>query len=199
VRDQILAFLFAGHETTASNIGFTLWKILENPEIEQKVREELQSVLGSEAPSYETLFRLTYLRKVVYEALRLYPAASMFVRQAVSDVEVAGHRFRKGSLFILAPYVIHRRPELWPDPLRFDPDRFNEPPNSGETTRYFAFGAGPRVCIGEQFAVLEAQLVIARLLQTLDLKLVPGEPVRELFRGTLQPSGLTVAVSRRAH
>ena len=196
VRDQILAFLFAGHETTASNIGFTLWRILGDPSIEAKVRAEIDEALGGSPATYDQLPKLAYLRKVIYEALRLYPPASMFVRQSIEDVEISGHLLKKGSIFILTPYVVHRNPELWSNPETFDPERFASPPNQ-PVARFFSFGAGPRVCIGEQFAIAEAQIVIATLLQKLDFELLSSPPVGELFRGTLQPSVLPVRVSAR--
>lgn len=199
IRDQILSFLFAGHETTANNILWTLSLILRHPEVRARIQEEIETVLGATGETVpitiDKLNELTCLRQVSYESLRLYPPVSMFVREAAEDVVISGVRIAKKSIIIISPFLVHRRADLWSEPERFDPSRFTEiPKRQNKPTHFLAFGSGPRACIGEQFAVLEALAVISGLLRNADLELLRAEEPRLIFRGTLCPDLIEVRV-----
>jgi cytochrome P450 len=199
IRDQILAFLFAGHETTANNIAWTLYLVLSHPGVERALRSEMDQVFPPGAKvTVAGLEQLKLLRQVIYESLRLYPPAAMFVREATEDVEILGRRLAKGSMIFLSPFVIQRRTDLWSDPLRFDPSRFETLPKKNETPlRFLAFGAGPRACIGEQFAIIEAQIVMLALLRSLDIRLLTTKQPELHFNGTLRPRELLARILKR--
>jgi cytochrome P450 len=177
IRDQVLVFLLAGHETTAGALTFTLHLLGRHPEIQERV-----------ATGDPDLVRATVL-----EGMRLYPPAHTTERRASVDTEIAGHRIVRGTPVLVSPWVTHRHPGFWPDPERFDPERF-----LGEHDRpryaYFPFGGGPRSCIGEHFAMLEATVLLGTLLaryrvESLDARmrleplitLRPAEPVRAVL------------------
>ena len=162
LRDEVLTMLLAGHETTSLALSWTYYLLSQHPEVEHGIVDEVDRVIGDERPSFAHLDRLTCTRQAIQEALRLYPPAWGFSRQALGDDEIGGYRVPKGALVFLIPFVIHRRPQLWPDPERFDPDRFT-PEQESERPRfaYIPFGGGPRGCIGNQFAMVEAQLIVA--------------------------------------
>lgn len=179
VRDELVTFFLAGHETTALALTWTWYLLSLHPAAEAKLQEELREVLGSRTPTQEDAERLVYTRMVLQESLRLYPPAySISSRRAVADDEVSGTRIPKGSYVFVMPWVLHRHRSLWKDPERFDPERF-EPEASAARNRYayLPFSAGPRVCIGAGFAMLEATLLLATLAQRFQPRLAPGFPV----------------------
>jgi cytochrome P450 len=199
IRDQILAFLFAGHDTTANNLSWTLYLLLKNPAVQDELRQELESLLPvTEAPDLKQLAELPAMRRVVYESLRLYPPAPIFVREAIEDVDLSGYRMRKGGILFISPYVIQRRADLWPEADGFIPGRFKEElPKKQGPLKFIAFGYGARACIGEQFALMEAQAALVTILRSLKLELeTPGE-AGLLFNGTLRPTPLEARVERR--
>ncbi len=188
IRDEVTTIYLAGHETTAVTLAWAWYLLSKSPGIARGVREEVGRVLGDRTPGIEDLKDLTYTRTVLDETLRLYPAAWMVSRKAVGEDEIGGYPIPAGQKIILSPYVTHRREELWPNPKGFDPDRFT-PGNGDGRPRfaYFPFGGGPRLCIGQNFALMEATLVVAMVMQRYRLDLVPGRTVAPNPKGTLRP------------
>lgn len=196
--DQILTLYIAGHETTANLLSWTFMLLGQHPEIEARLHAELDEVLGGRPPTYEDAARLPYTLKVIKESLRLYPVAVFFGRAPIEDLIIEGYRFRKGQICLLSPYVIHRNPELFPEPEHFDPERFTpEKEKKLPRNTYIPFGNGPHVCIGQFFALLEAQLVLAHLCQNLSISLLPGQDIRKVTLATLTPSPFHIKVTRR--
>ncbi|MBT2459635.1 cytochrome P450, partial [Streptomyces sp. ISL-86] len=176
LREQVLIFLLAGHETTATSLAFALHLLARHPEQQTRAREEISRVLGDRTPEAADLDRLPYLTQVLKEAMRLYPAAPVIGRQAVAASEVGGHTIPAGADVILAPWVTHRHPGYWPDPDRFDPDRFT-PEAEAERPRYawFPFGGGPRACIGQHFSMLESVIALAMILRSYEFEVVDAD------------------------
>ncbi|BCK72289.1 cytochrome P450 [Streptomyces libani subsp. rufus] len=189
VREQVLIFLLAGHETTATSLAFTLHLLARHPEEQTRVRDELDRVLGDRTPTAADLDRLPYLTQALKESMRLYPAAPVISRRAVAAAEIGGYRIPAGADVVVAPWVTHRDPELWPDPERFDPRRFDpEPEAARHRYAWFPFGGGPRACIGQHFSMLESVLALAVLLRGYELDAVDEEvPVSAGI--TLQATG----------
>jgi cytochrome P450 len=199
IRDEVLTIFFAGHETTASTLSWTWYLLSQYPEVEARMVAELADVLGGRMPTFEDFPRLVYTRRVVDEVLRLYPPAWMFARTVLEDDEVCGYHVPAGSMLMLSPYVTHRNPAYWDAPETFDPDRFL-PERVAERPKYayFPFGGGPRLCIGRDFALMEAVLVIAVIAQQYQLRLAPGREVHAQPIATLRPRpGVFVNISRR--
>ncbi|MEV6399000.1 cytochrome P450 [Streptomyces sp. NPDC051907] len=173
IRDQVLIFLLAGHETTATSLGFALHLLARHPECQKQAREEVAAVLAGRVPGAADLDALPYLTKVLKEAMRLYPAGPVIGRRAVEAVEIDGFRIPAGADVIVAPWVTHRHPRYWDDAERFDPERFT-PEAEKERPRYawFPFGGGPRACIGQHFSMLESVLALAMILQEYELDAV---------------------------
>jgi len=200
LRVEVTTFLLAGQETTSLALTWTFYLLSQHPAIRERLEAELDGALGGREPAYEDLPNLPFTRRVIDEAMRLYPPAWGFSRQALGDDELGGYRLPRGWLAFLMPYVLHRHPTYWPDPDRFDPDRFL-PERSADRPKfaYLPFGAGPRQCIGNQFALLEAHLSVATLAQTYRLHLVPGHPVEPWPLITLRPRfGMPMTIERRA-
>ncbi len=201
LRDEAMTIFLAGHETTANALTWTWYLLAQNPEAETKLHAELDAVLGGRAPTAEDLPRLPYTEQVLAEAMRLYPPAWVLGRRALADYEVGGYRVPAGSIVLLSQYVMHRDARYFPDPLRFDPERWTP---EAKATRpqfsYFPFGGGPRRCIGEGFAWLEGILVIATLAQRWRMRLVPSHPVALQPMVTLRPKyGMRMTLERRTN
>lgn len=169
IRDQILIFLIAGHETTSTALTFALWLLGHHPTDQGQVRDEVGG-LGA-TPSASDLHNLTFTTMVLKEAIRLYPSAPIANRLASEDDVVDGYRVRRGQLVIYSPWVTHRRGDLWPDPLTFDPLRFT-PENEAARHRlaWIPFGHGPRGCIGQRFAMLESVAVLANIVANFSIE-----------------------------
>ncbi|MFD3696482.1 cytochrome P450 [Streptomyces sp. NPDC058646] len=176
LRDQVLIFLLAGHETTATSLAFSLHLLARHPEQQDRAREEISRVLGDRTPEAADLDRLPYLTQVLKEAMRLYPAAPVIGRRAVAATQVGGHTVPAGADVILAPWVTHRHARYWPDPDRFDPERFT-PEAEAQRPRYawFPFGGGPRACIGQHFSMLESVIALAMILREYEVEAVDTE------------------------
>jgi cytochrome P450 len=189
-RQEVLTMLLAGYETTASGLTWTLYLLGQYPAVQEQVRAELRQVLGGKVPGVEDFPRLPVLRRVLDEALRLYPPAWMYSRRAVERDELSGYTLPKGASIIICPYVTHRHPAFWDSPDTFDPERFL-PERSKERIQgaYFPFGNGPHICIGNQFALTEAQLFLATLLSRYAVRLVPGTEVTPEALFALHPRG----------
>ncbi|MFD0201552.1 MULTISPECIES: cytochrome P450 [Saccharothrix] len=200
LHDELVTVMLAGHETTASTLGWTFHLLDRHPEIKERVRAEARSVLGDRMPEYEDLHGLRYTSMVVEEVMRLYPPVWILTRVAQADDEVGGYFVPKGSDVLVSPYTLHRHPAFWDRPDRFDPERFN-PDTTHNRPRYayIPFGAGPRFCVGNHLGMMEATFTIAMIARELDLRTVPDydvvpEPMLSLrIRG-----GLPMTVHRVA-
>jgi enediyne biosynthesis protein E7 len=175
MRDELVTLLLAGHETTASTLGWTLHLLSHHPEVTERLRAEVLDVVGDRAPGFADLERLTYTSMVLQEAMRLYPPVWILTRNAQGDDEIGGYHVPAGSDVLICPYTLHRHPALWDEPTRFDPGRF-DPARTANRPRYayIPFGAGPRFCVGNHLGLLEATLVLVTLVRDLRLVAVPG-------------------------
>ncbi|MFI9307997.1 cytochrome P450 [Streptomyces triculaminicus] len=178
LHDELVTLLLAGHETTASTLGWTFHLLDRHPEARARVREEAVTVLGDRTPRYEDLRRLTYTTAVVQEAMRLYPPVWILPRRAQGADDVDGWEVPPGSDVLICPYTLHRHPDFWDAPERFDPDRFG-PDGGGDRPRYayLPFGAGPRFCVGSNLGMMEAVFVTAAVVRELTLSTPPGHRV----------------------
>jgi cytochrome P450 len=200
LRDELVTLVIAGHETVAACLTWTAHLLAGAPDVQARVHAELDAVLEGRPPTWADLPRLTYLRACVDEALRLYPPAWVLTRQALEADALGDVELAPGTLVIISPWLLHRRAASWPDPQRFDPGRFVDDP--GAATRagaYLPFGAGPRLCLGREFALVEAVLVLATLLRDARFARPPGVPVPGVEAlVTLRPrGGLPLLFSRR--
>jgi cytochrome P450 len=187
-RDEIVTIFFAGHETTAATMAWAFYLLSGHPEVEERLRAEVSSVLNGRAPAFADLRRFVYMQQVLNEILRLYPAAYLFAREAVVDDVLDGYPIPAKTLIFISPYVAHRDPKFWPDPERFDPERFTpEQVASRPRHVYYPFGEGPHVCIGNNFALMEMQLILSTALQRFRLRLLPGHPIALKPEATLRP------------
>jgi cytochrome P450 len=175
---EVLTLLLAGHETTALALAWTWYLLDTHPEVEQRLHTELRDALGDNKPTVDDLPHLPYLRMTLEETLRLYPPAWSFLRHAVAADTLGGYRVPKRALVLISPYTMHRHPAFWERPEAYDPERFT-PDRSVSRPRfaYVPFGGGPRQCIGNSFALTEAQLVLATVAQHYRLRMVPGQVV----------------------
>jgi cytochrome P450 len=209
-RDEAVTLFNAGHDSTSAGLAWTCYFIARNPGVQSRLREELDTVLGGRVATFEDLPRLTFADTVVKESLRIFPPTPALInRQAVTEVEVGGYQLPPGSLVILSPYVTQRDSRWFPEPERFDPDRFAH----GRLEKipeyaYFPFGAGPHVCIGNTFAMMEITLVVTTLVQRFHLELMPGQEnlapelkvsLRPMGGGSIQPVALLPAAPAGAH
>jgi len=199
LRNEVAVMMFAGHETTSVTLTWACYLLSQNPEAEARLHAELDQVLGGRAPAIADLPRLPYTRAVIDETLRLYPPAFGITRQSIKADEFGGYRIPANSSLTLVFYNVHRDARFWSEPERFDPDRFTPERSAGRPPfAYLPFGAGPRQCIGNQFALTEAQLVLATLAQRYQLRLVPGHTVMPNPIFTLRTShGLPMTAQRR--
>jgi cytochrome P450 len=199
VSDNVLTFLAAGHETTGIALAWIIYLLALSPPAEQAVLDELRRVVGGAPVARETLGRLTFTQAVVHEALRLYPPAPFIGRQALGRDDLAGHAVREGTQILISPWIVHRHRELWPEPDAFMPHRFLD----GALDRlqrgaYLPFGLGPRVCIGQGFAVQEIMTVLATILPAFSFRISAPETIFPLARITLRPqAGMAMLVRPR--
>lgn len=190
LRDDMMTLVLAGHETTATALAWVFHLLARHPDVEDRLAAEIETVLSGRTPSAADLGALTYTEAVLNESMRLYPPVWALPRVALEDDEVSGHRIPRGDTVLLVPYVTHRHPDFWSDPERFDPDRFL-PENAGSISRwaFVPFGAGQRQCIGNHFAVMEAKIVLAMVMQRFRLRSRPGVEVVPNPYLTLRPRG----------
>jgi len=199
LRDELITMFVAGHETTAVLLTWLFHILSSEPEWETRLVDEVISVLQGRQPGFEDLSNFPTLRMAIDETLRLYPPIWITNRNAVQDDVICGYRIQAGEVAGIAPYVTHRLPEYWPDPERFDPLRFS-PEMSASRPRfaYLPFGGGPRQCIGNNFALVEAQLIFATLAPRYRLVAAPEYPVMLAPSATLRPkNGLWMRVEKR--
>ena len=201
LRNEVMTLFLAGHETTAIALSWACCLIAQNEEIEAKLAEELRTVLGGRAPTPDDLPRLRYTEMVLKETLRLYPAVWGIGRRAVAECELGGYRVPAGTNIFILQWRTQRDARFFPEPERFDPERWAEDPvRSGKIPRfaYFPFGGGPRVCVGASFAMMEATLLLAMVQQKYHLELVPGHPIELFATVTLRPKhGIRVIAKHR--
>lgn len=200
VRDEAVTLVVAGHETVASAMEWAAHLLAAHPDWQRRVAAEASDVLGAGAVGLAEIGHLRTARAVLDETLRLYPPAWVITRRATADDELSGHRLPAGTLVIISPWVRHRDGGAWADPDRFDPARFLDRAEGGRPdTAYLPFGAGPRLCIGREFALLEATLLVARLAQRWELAPLSGDRVRPHPRVTVRPrGGLRLQLSERS-
>ena len=199
VRDETVTLLLAGHETTANLLTWTWYLLARNPDVEARLHAELDEVVGDRPVTPADLPDLVYTGRVVNEALRLYPPVWAMGRRAIVDQEIGGYAIKTGSIVAVNPYVMHHDPRFFPDPYRFDPDRWtDEQRRARPKYAYFPFGGGPRLCLGESFAWNEARLVLAAFARRWRLRLEPGRRVEPAPGLTLRPKhGMRMRVERR--
>lgn len=191
VRDELVAFMVAGHETAASAMTWALWLLAGEQAAQDRAIAEVREVLGNRPVEVADLPRLSYLRAVIDEAMRLYPPVWLVTRRAMEPDVLNGREIPEGALVIMTPYLAQRDPAVWPEPERFDPERFLGERRGGaaDDAAYWPFGLGPRMCVGKDFAYLEATAVLASLLQRVRVDRVPGEPdPRAVPLVTLRPA-----------
>jgi cytochrome P450 len=199
LRDETITLFLAGHETTANTLSWTWWLLAQNPAVEKKFHEELDGVLGGRAPTVDDLPKLTYLSQVLTESLRLYPTAWGMARLAAEEHEIAGYPVRPGYGVAFAQWVIHRDARWFDAPLEFRPERWeNGLAKQLPRFAYFPFGGGPRQCIGNTFALMEAGVVLATVGQRFRFALAPDHKVTPLASITLRPkNGIQVRLEAR--
>ncbi|MCF0040932.1 cytochrome P450 [Dyadobacter fanqingshengii] len=176
IRDEAITMFAAGHETSATGLSWLLLELSKQPEIVAKIRQE--SAIFTNVPTFEQLMQMPYTRQVVEEGLRLYPPAWTMTRESIVDQEIEGFHVKPGTSVFLSVFELHRNPNLWKDPLTFNPENFS-PENAKERPKfnYLPFGAGPRICIGQQFAMMEMQLILAALIKRFDFEADPAHAV----------------------
>jgi cytochrome P450 len=199
LRDEVITLFLAGHETTALALSWTWWLLAQHPQVEAKLHAELDAVLDGRTPTLEDLPKLPYTDHVITESMRLYPPAWGMARLAIEDAEIGGYTIRKGCGVSLSQWVVHRDPRWYESPEEFRPERWE-----GDLLKrlprfaYFPFGGGPRQCIGNSFALMEAALLLATIAQKFRLGLVPGQVVVPLASITLRPRhGIRVTMEAR--
>jgi cytochrome P450 len=188
VRDESFTLISAGHETTAVALGWAWYLLSQHPNVEKKLHDELDRVLGGRTPTMADLQNLTYVDWVVNETMRLYPPAYITSREALQDIEVGGYVIAKGNDILLSPYIVHHDARFFSQPESFIPERWQgDFEKSLPKCAYMPFGAGPRVCIGNMFAAMEVKLILATVAQHYRLELAPGAKVEKEPLITLRP------------
>jgi cytochrome P450 len=190
LRDEIMTLFLAGHDTTANTLSWTWYLLAQNPKADAALGAELREVLGNRAPAPADLPRLPYTEMIMKESMRLYPPAWGVGRRAIHDFELDGYRIPAKTNFFLLQWVTQRDARFFPDPERFDPERWrHDPIRNGKIPRfsYFPFGGGPRVCVGAGFAMMEATLLLATIAQKFRLTLASNQSIEPLFSVTLRP------------
>lgn len=196
LRDELVTFLFDGSETTSNALAWMWWLLGSHPDAMQALQSELQRVLGGRAPDVDDLPQLPYARMCYEEALRLYPPSHLMSRRARSEDELAGYRIPAKSNLVMNIYGLHRRPDIWPEPDAFKPERFESRRSTGRhRLSFLPFGAGPRMCIGYKFSLIEAQLITATIAQRFCLRPAAGHVAEPDVFITLRPrSGFLMQV-----
>ncbi|WP_181233349.1 cytochrome P450 [Enhygromyxa salina] len=200
LHDEIMTMLLAGTETTANTLSWASYLLSIHPEIQERVHAEICEVVGDRPIAVEDLRKLAFTRHVLAETQRMYPAVWLLSRSPIADVELGGHNIPAGSHVLFCPYALHRDPAVFPDPTRFDPERWQPQQRAcsgGSRETFFPFGAGMRGCIGESYALTEMMIFLASLITRWRLRPVPGQVVRPIVKGSLQPNQLAMIVERR--
>ncbi len=200
IRDQLVTMFVAGHETTSNALTWTWYLLSQHPEVEAQMHNELDTILEGRSPTLVDLPQLPYTEMVLKESMRIYPPAWLLnTRQALEETTIGDYTVPKDGLVMISPYVMHRHPSYFDDPMRFDPERFR-PENEAQIEKYtyLPFGAGPRVCIGHSFAMMEAHLILATLAQRFRFELEPTEEIAPNAQVTMSPAnGMKMTVVER--
>jgi cytochrome P450 len=198
VRDEMITTFFAGHETTARTMTFAWYALATNPHVAERLRAELDAVLADRPPTLEDLHHLPYTLQVIKEVLRLYPPAPFYIRDAIAGDQIGGFE-TQGLPVLMSPYYTHRHPDFWENPLEFNPDRWTpEQEAKMHPYAYHPFAAGQRVCIGNNFSLLESHILLALLAREYAPQLAPGFTPRFVMSGTLGTSnGFPMTIERR--
>lgn len=201
LRDEAMTLFVAGHETTANALTWTWYLLSQHPEVEAKLHEEVDAVLAGKLPTADDVARLRYTEMVFAESMRLYPPAWTLGRRVLNDYDAGGYVVPAGSIVLMSQWVMHHDPRYYPEPFRFDPERWiPEAREARPKFSYFPFGGGPRVCIGEQFAWMEGALLIAVIAQQWKMRLAPDQLVEPKAMITLRPRyGMRMIVEAREH
>ena len=191
IRAEVITLYLAGFDTTALTLTYVWYELARQPALEARFHDELDRVLGGRPPQFNDLDQLPYTRTLFKEALRLYPAVYFTVRAVAEPIELGGHSIPRGSVLMISPFAMHRHPDLWEEPERFDPERFaDDAERDWHKFKYFPFGGGPRICIGNQFALTEGPLILATLAQHYRFELLhPERPLVLEPQITLGPKG----------
>jgi len=199
IRDEAMTIFLAGYETMANALTWTWYCLSQNPKAEARMHEEIDSVLKGRVPEFADLPNLKYVEMVMAETMRLYPPAWIMGRKAIDDFDLGPYHLPAGSSVFMSQYIMHRNPEYFPDPERFNPARFTTEAKANRPRfAYFPFGGGARQCIGESFAWMEGVLLLATIAQQWKFRLVPGHPVEPLALITLRPKfGMKMVIERR--
>ena len=200
IRDEVATLFGAGHETTSHALTWTWCLLAQHPEIQEKLYEEVTRVLGDRIPTADDMEELRYVQMVFMEGMRIYPPVWVLnSRQPAQEVELGGYRIPAGELLFISPYAMHHQERYFPDPEKFNPERF-APENEKNIKRYtyIPFGAGPRVCIGNNFALMEGTLILAYIARRFRMELAPEAKVEMLHQVTLLPKyGMPMRLFRR--
>ncbi|MAT98059.1 MAG: cytochrome P450 [Anaerolineaceae bacterium] len=199
IRDEVMSLLIAGHETTANTLGWLWYLLAQHREVVEKIEAELDLVLNGRSPTITDFPQLEYSNKVIKESMRLYPSAWSISRHTLADDEIGGYHIPAGAIVALSPYTLHRHPAFWPNPDKFDPERFTpEQEAARHRYAYIPFGAGARKCIGDQFALMESIIILPMVLQKFHLHLVPEHPIEEHALVTLRAKhGILMTATRK--
>lgn len=187
VLHESMTVFFAGHETTAVGLTWAWVELLQHPAILARLADEIQKVLGNRTIGYDDLQQMPFLTQVVKETLRLHPPVAAFARQATEPFEVDGYHFKPGDMLVFSINTLHHQAEFYPNPHCFEPERFGADSKAPDRYTYMPFGAGSRICVGNAFAMLEMQVVLATMIQSRQFALVPGQTFEPLQLITLRP------------
>lgn len=198
LRDQVMTLFLAGHETVANTLGWAIYLLAQHPNKQDRLQAELDQTLAGDCPTADTALRLTFARQVIEETMRLYPALWILERRAQREDELSGFHVPARRVVFWSPYVTHRHEDFFPEPERFDPQRFApEQAHGRHPFAFIPFGAGPRTCIGRSFAMLEMSIILACLCARYTFSLAPGARVESEALVTLKPKGLFVLARPR--
>ncbi|MDX3536745.1 cytochrome P450 [Streptomyces sp. MB09-01] len=197
LRDQVTTLFIAGTETTAGTLAWLFHLLTLHPYVTKRLHRELDEVLGGRLAGPDTFPRLPYTRAVLLETMRVYPVVALLTRASSTDVDLGGHLFPTGTDFFFSAYLLHHDPTVFPDPDRFDPDRWTSPAGPAVRRAFIPFGAGKRKCIGDSLALTQATVILSAIASRWHLTPAPGSHVRPRLRGTLTPAGLRLVTQAR--
>jgi cytochrome P450 len=201
LHDEVATLFLAGYETTSIALSWAFDYLTRHPDVLHELRAEVDRALGDRRPGFADLPQLAHTRRVLQEVMRLRPPSYWLPRVAVADDIIDGHRIAAGTTVVSLTYMQHRHPECWPDAEEFDPDRFipDHPRAARHPFAYVPFGAGQRLCIGRDFALMEGTLALAMVVQRFDIAAVPGRVAELGMSSTLRPKqGIVVRLAPRA-
>lgn len=198
IRDQLMVMIGAGFETTANTLAFALWLISQHPKVREQLHAEVDATLAGRTATPADLDGLSYTQHIIHEVMRMYPAGWFFTRVTTTDTTLAGHPLPKGTALLYSAYLLQHQPDLFPDPERFDPDRWAaDGADALPRGAHVPFGGGNRKCIGDQFALTEMTLALATVCTRWDLTPDPEATLHVQVRGTLGPGPLDMTCTPR--